>query len=120
MSIVVNSELIKNIDLEEIKIVGNSYIEFLLSYKGKPTKKIICNEIWKFDTSFISDVGELPIFIADIKINRLNENNVNEYFRKLQYGFIEIPISELYFVLEMHSGDININVLCRKIKVINL
>ena len=112
--------IMQNVNLDKIVINGNFTIifDFLNSEDGDTYKKIACYSVWKLSSDMdISEEDEFPFFVCDIKTLKLESSDVKSAFTHYGFGF-NIPESDEYNLLCMESGDISINLICKKIEIL--
>lgn len=92
------------------------------SYTGKDIGKIICENVFKLDLnqSIMFDEDLLPCLVLDVTSGQLRNEEIVEYFSKLNYSFRNteepmVPPSELYWYFEIAGGPIVIQVICGNI-----
>ena len=111
--------IMQNVNLNKISILDNvtMFFDFLNSYDGEYYKKIICHSVWKFSSDMDLSIGdEFPFFICDIRVIKLENEDIESAFAHLGFG-LAIPESEEYNLLCMESGDISISLICKTIEV---
>lgn len=113
--------LMCNVALNEIKLTDNNVLSFgfLNTFNGRPFKKLLCHKVWKmnFETGMEED-DEFPCFITDVKIYRLENEQVKEAFDYFNYGYNSIPKSKEYNLIAIYGGDMDIDLLCSYIEMI--
>jgi len=109
--------LIQNENLVKIEFLIDRSItfDFINSYDGNFSNKIICQNVWKFTIeNDMEREDEFPFFICDVRIKKLEHLEIEGAFEYLKYG-LEIPINNEYTLLCMDSGDISISLICEKV-----
>jgi len=81
--------LMSNVNLNGIEFlsVKNMLFSFLNSYNGDFYKEILFHNVWKFTEENIIDEREgFPIFICDIRADKLENAEIKAAFDYLKYG----------------------------------
>ena len=110
------------VNLNRIGIENNfkMVFDFLNSYDGKHYKKIVCHSVWKFSSDVdLSPEDEFPFFICDVRIIKLEKDDIHSAFANFGFG-LAIPESEEYYLLCMDDGDISISLICQKVEVLDM
>lgn len=112
--------VIENVALDEFKLADDNifYFNFLNTFSGRPFRKLLCHNVWKviFETGMAED-DEFPCFITDVKVLRLESNQIANAFNFFKYAY-EIPDSLEYNLVSIYGGDIDIDLICGKIEII--
>lgn len=108
--------VLENANLDKIRILDNGGIvfDFIDSYKGAFYKQIMCMNIWEISADMNLSVDEqLPLFIGDIRVEKLNKASMKEACKYLNYGFT-MPESEEYNLVCINSGELSLVFVCEK------
>ena len=111
--------IMQNVNLSKINILDNvtMVFEFLNSYDGADHKKIICNSVWKLSSEIDLSMGnEFPIFVCDIRLRKLENDDVKPAFEYYGFGLMISELTE-YYLLCIESGEVSINIICESIEV---
>jgi len=112
--------IMQNVNLNNIEFLSDRSIlfSFLNSYNGDLNKKILCHNVWKFSEENNMEQGEnFPFFICDVRIEKLENAEIEAAFSYFQYG-LSIPKCNEYTLLCMDSGDISIALICETIEIV--
>ena len=109
--------LFSNSNLESIVFLSGSSLKFhfLNSFDGKKLGTLYCKEMRKLQYE-LDENSEFPIFIGDVRIHCLKQDEIEDAFEYLDYGFI-VPTVQEYYLVCINSGEISVIVLCGKIDV---
>ncbi|WP_108532220.1 hypothetical protein [Paenibacillus elgii] len=117
--------IFSNVNLNRIDFIGGRpdiKFEFIDSIHGshKYSGEIVCKHIlvFKMDTSFeIEDDFPFPCFLCDVIVSKLEEDNIQSMFDKLNYGYRDVPKATDYYLIKMMGGDIGITIICNKVEI---
>jgi len=104
-----------NSNLESMVFLSGSEIEFhfLNSFDGKKLGTLYCKEMWKMQYE-VYETAEFPIFVGDVRIHCLKQDEIEDAFGYLDYGFI-VPNALEYYLVCINSGEINAILICGEI-----
>ncbi|BFT72357.1 hypothetical protein [Paenibacillus sp. P36] len=119
-------QIFSNVMLEKIKFIDNRQdiqFEFYDSENGNDLGKVICKNIFLFNchTAFEPNEDSFPCFVLDVNIHELENDDIVLKFKKYIYEYGEsdkpiIPKSEVYHLLKIEGGPIDITVICERIE----
>jgi len=88
---------------------------FINSFDGRPFGTLKCEGIWRIQHEIDATLN-FPVFIGDVRIRDLNEDEVEDAFRYLNYGFA-IPKASKYYLVCINGGEISTIIICGKINI---
>lgn len=112
--------VLTDVNLDKVNILDNGEIvfDFIDSYSGRFYKQMICSDVWKISVDMnLGPKEQFPIFIGDVRVIKLDKENVKEAYAYLGYGF-EIPESKEYNLVCIESGEISIVLVCGRVEII--
>jgi hypothetical protein len=60
------------------------------------------------------------LFYYDVKIYRLKNEQIKEAFDYFKYGYNSIPKSQEYNLISLYGGDMDIDLICSNIEMIEM
>lgn len=118
--------LLKEVMLNKIDFMQDKNavcFEFYDAPTGKGIGKVVCEDVFKMDmnTAFLYDEEKFPCFVLDVTYSQLKDNEVANYFNKLNYAFRNekepmIPQSDLYWYFRIEGGPVQLEVISSNIE----
>jgi len=111
--------IMENVNLEKIEFCNDNSIlfSFLNSCDGKHYNDLLCSSVWKFSEENNFEKGdELPYFIYDVRMKKLEKYEIKAAFDYLKYGW-DVPESNEYYLICLDSGVVSINLICGNVSI---